>query len=406
MKPKTQNKNIIIIGAGLIGTSIALSLKNTELSIQLLEKDFSHLTAPSQQSSRPISLSYGSVKILTALGIWDQLAKDACPILSVHVSEKGKWGVTHFSAAEQQVPALGYVISFSALQSALYHAIAAQTVITPIQSIQKIFCDDKGACVSVNTITEKIDIQADLCIAADGTHSTCRDLLGISHTEHDSGDVADIYQIILSEHHDHTAYERFTEYGVLAVLPLIEKNQAQLVWTITPRVAKKIMHWDEKNILLFLQDAFENRLSIHAIKKITRFPLKTILAEKQITTAAVLLGNAAHTLYPVAAQGFNLGLHDVAVLADLLIETNHQKKNIGNMAILKNYVQQIQTHQKNIYRLTDQLSTTFELPGIGKLRGLSLLLIDCIPPIKNKLAKRTMGIAEKMPALWRGNCRE
>jgi len=388
----TKNK-IIIIGAGLIGISFALSLKNTELSIQILENHLPEIITQSHEHSRPISLSYGSMRILTTLGIWNELEKFTCPILSVHVSEKGKFGFTEFSASEQKVPALGYVVPFSRLQSALYHHAAQQnnTMFTSIDSIEKITCDANGAVITIYAASEKTDIDANLLVAADGTYSHCRDLLGIAHTEQNHDDVAHIYQLQLSDNHNHVAYERFTKFGVLAILPLYETTKAQLVWTITPVIAKKIAEWDEKTILQFLQDAFEGRLNIMAVKKISQFPLKTILAEKQIVQSAVLIGNAAHTIYPVAAQGFNLGLHDIAILSDVITDALKNKKNIGDLSVLKNYETRAVTHQKAIFCITNKLTPLFDMPLIGGLRGLGLLSMDVIKPMKNTLAKRTMG---------------
>ncbi|EKD77339.1 MAG: hypothetical protein ACD_42C00369G0001, partial [uncultured bacterium] len=265
---KTIKTNIVIAGAGLVGLCFALSIKNRGWSIQILETHLPEIMTQSHTDSRPISLSFGSVRILKALGVWTELENVACPILSVHVSEQGRFGSTHFSATQQNVPALGYVVPFAKLQSALYHHAAAQSdiTITSIHSIEKIKGDLHGALIETNST----EIHADLFVAADGTHSSCRDLLGISFTEKDHGDVARIYQLHLSEDHTHTAYERFTQYGVLAILPLHEKNKAQLVWTITPRIAKKIINWNEKEILEFLRNTFEGRLSIIAVKKIAQ----------------------------------------------------------------------------------------------------------------------------------------
>lgn len=391
MKQKMQKTNIIIAGAGLVGLSFALCMKNSGLSIEILETNLPDILTQSTNNSRPISLSFGSVRILKAINVWDKIVDFACPILSVHVSEQNRFGFTKFSAEEQKVPALGYVVPFSKLQSALYFEAAAQSNINirVIKSIEEIKCDVHGAIIQ----TDVDEMHCDLFVAADGTNSTCRDLLGISFSEKENGDVAKIFQLELSENHTNTAYERFTKLGVLAILPLYEKNKAQLVWTM-----KKKQECED--ILKFLQDAFEGRLEIKDVKKIAGFPLKIIIAEKQITQSAVLLGNSAHTIYPLAAQGFNLGLHDAALLRDILLE---EKNNLHDFSLLQKYETQIAKHQQAIFCITDQLTSVFELPLIGGLRGLGLLTTDLILPIKNKLAKRTMGIAEKMPRLLRGH---
>src|SRR3990167_3129754 len=269
--PKTLQSSIVIAGAGLVGTSFALCMKDLGLSIHILENHLPDIITQSKQDSRPISLSFGSVRILMALGIWKALENVACPILAVHVSEQGRFGSTRFSATEQNVPALGYVVPFAQLQSALYHRAAAQSHITisSIKSIESIHNDLTGAHITINAGEKIIEMQADLFVAADGTQSTCRDLLHIPHTEKNHDDTAHIYQLQLSKNHTHTAYERFTAYGVLAVLPLHDHHRAQLVWTITPRIAKTIMDWDEKQILTFLQDTFDGRLSKESCKNVS-----------------------------------------------------------------------------------------------------------------------------------------
>lgn len=400
-KSSTIQSDIVIVGAGLIGLSCALSFSKLGLSIHVLENHLPDILAASQTHSRPISLSYGSYRLLTAMGVWDRLAQTACPILSVHVSEQGRLGITRFSAKEQRVPALGYVVPFAQLQSALYHHAAMQPNIhfESIQSIEKIKCDSNGAHIQTN----KLYFQADLLIAADGTNSTCRDLLNIQCDTTTQGDIAQIYQLTLSEAHDHTAYERFTPFGVLAVLPLHNKDCAQLVWTITPRIQKKIAPWDNEQVCAFFQSTFEGRLSIATIKKITGFPLQTSIANTQTTESAVLLGNAAHTIYPVAAQGFNLGLHDVAVLYDTLVDAQKNKMRLGDLRTLKKYDAVAKVHQDKIFCITNQLVSIFELPLIGHCRAMGLLATDLLSPLKNKLAKRTMGIAGKLSRLLQGD---
>lgn len=390
--------DMVIVGAGLIGASMALSMQNQSCTMAILETHLPELFTKANADSRPISLSYGSVCLLKSWGVWGALEKEACPILSVHVSEKGKLGAIHFSAQELRVPALGFVVLFEKLLSALFSKINTQQNIQffPIQSIQNIICDQKGVAVHANTR----DFQASLLIAADGTHSTCRDLLSIETIEKNDRDQAMIYQLILSESHECVAYERFTQYGVLAVLPLLDKKSARLVWTISPRQFERVKSWREKDILCFLQTVFEGRLSIVAVTKTTCFPLKTVLAKTQIKPSAVLLGNAAHTIYPVAAQGFNLGLRDVATLCDILIEALDEKKKLNDFFILKIFEAQVRDYQKVILNITNQLAPFFDihLPGLGVLRGLGLLSMDMILPLKNNMARHLMGKPSSQPS--------
>ena len=383
-------KNILIAGAGLVGLSFALSMQKSNCVITLLETHLPDILSKVKTDSRPISLSYGSVRILKSLGIWDVLEHHACPILSVHVSEKGRFGFTEFLASEQKVPALGYVVPIAHLQTALYEAVALKNniIFKSISAIKEIIVDSEGAHVQADSEI----LHADLFIAADGTNSICRNFLHIPAEKKMFDDAADIYQLFLSEEHRHVAYERFTDYGVLAVLPLQDKHHAQLVWTTTLRIAEKIARWNAEDVLAFLQSTFEGRLAITHIKKSAHFPLQTVIAEKQVVPHAVLLGNAAHTIYPVAAQGFNLGLHDADLLSLILCKAIEEQKNIGDITLLEKYESRTLTHQRKIYKMTTQLIGLFELPLLGCARGLGLLGVELLKPIKNKLAKRAMGI--------------
>ena len=374
MSEKIAHTNIIIVGAGLVGLSTALTLKKEGFSVRVLEH---HLPEP---GTRPLSLSFGTYRILESLGVWDALKNSASPILSVHVSEQGKFGFTKFSAEDEAVSALGYVVPFSELQKVLYEKV---NEVTPISHIDNIVCTKNGVTVTTNNGI----YQADLLVAADGTGSTCRDFLKIPVDEKESGDIAEIYQLTLSEHHTNTAYERFTKEGTLAVLPLHEKNRAQLVWT------KKKCQCDENgNALRQFQDVFEGRVAILSAKKVAEYPLKTTIATEQISQSAVLMGNAAHTIYPVAAQGFNLGLHDVAILAKTLLDAKKNNAVIGDLSVLKQYEETAAIHQQKIFDVTNQLITLFDFPGLGCARGLGLLAMDLFSPLKNRLAKRLMGI--------------
>lgn len=397
-----KNTNIIIVGAGLVGLSTALALKNLGYSITVVEHHLPATLTAAKTDTRPLSLSFGSHRILQALGVWETIAKTACPILSVHISEKKQFGFTCFSAQEENVPALGFVVPFAALHMTLYQLVTAEKNINllPIQSIEKIHCGQNGVVIDIQTASKKESLHADLLIAADGTKSTCRALLNMGCHEKNTKDIARIYQLSLSAPHDHTAYERFTKWGVLAILPLFEKKSAQLVWTMTPHQAKKIALFDDKKTAAFLQDTFFERLSIQTFKKSAEFPLQTVIAEKQVTEAAVLLGNAAHTIYPLAAQGFNLALNDVAALAEVITDACHLHQPINALSTLKKYEDAVQNNQNKIIRMTQSLVTVFDLPMMGCARGLGLLATDLITPIKHQLAKRAMGMATRLSKIY------
>ncbi len=387
-----EQPKIIIVGAGLIGTSIALCLEHQPVNIEILESNLSTISSSAKTDMRPISLSYGSHLTLKKLGIWNQLSEQACPIKAVHVSELGRFGITRITAKEQQVPALGFVVPFGKLQAAIYEKAVSLTNVT-FTAIQKINAINTNKTTEI-LVDNAIQKTADLFIAADGTNSTCRQLLNIATTKENHADCAQIFQLDLSIPHDFTAYERFTKKGVLAILPLHNQNKARLVWSMSLSTQNEIDSWNTHQLLSFLQSVFKGRLSINKAEKSAKFPLQTVLAETQIANGAVLMGNAAHTIYPVAAQGFNLGLADVSALQKVLIDAIKNGQPIGSKSVLKNYVERATPHQQTIIKLTNKLTPLFELqlPFAGCARGIGLLGMDLITPLKNKLAKRAMGI--------------
>jgi 2-octaprenyl-6-methoxyphenol hydroxylase len=397
--------DIIIMGAGLVGTSLAAALKNTHFRIAILETHLPELIAGGGDA-RPLSLAYGSHKILDTLGLWSELGKSAEPIQAVHVSEKNRFGALHFRATEEKVPALGYVVSFDRLQDLLYQQAAQSDAVTfiPIQKLMRVQYISGKTKVSAATIHGEKTFEAELLVAADGAHSPTRELLGIAAQEQ-LGGMALTLSVELTRPHQSIAYERFTEQGVIAVLPLKNSLRCRVVWTIGRDFAETVAQWSDVELAQYLQAAMHDRLGEWKILERGRvFPLEMVLAREQIRPGAVLLGNSAHTIYPLAAQGFNLGLRDVAALAETLIEARKNYQALGDETVLKQYLNWRMQDQRWISGLTDGASQFFDLqiPGLGALRGAGLFAADLFPPVKHRLAKRLLGLSGKLPKLARG----
>ena len=384
--------DVIIVGAGLVGSSIALLLVRQGIRVTLLEQNLPDFTQ--QKNDRPLSLAYGSQQILSTLGIWSSLAEHACAIETVHVSEQGRFGLTQFSAEEMQVPALGYVVSFNRLHQALYEKVMASDIqLIQNRKINNLYCDDNTATILIETKEGEQTLKADLLIAADGVHSHCRELMGIGVDQTAHHARAIIVNVTLNAIHQHVAYERFTKQGTLAILPLYKDDQARLVWTLTDKQAEQINNWDDARILEHAQRVFAGRLELQSLQRVTSFPLQTSIAQQQIKPGFVLLGNAAHTIFPVAAQGFNLGLRGAFILSRTLARAIRLDQAIGSLEALQRYEQLSLKGQKKTRRITAGLVDLFdfELPGLGKLRGAGLLGLELMRPLKRRLARRLMG---------------
>lgn len=390
---KPTSSDILIIGAGLVGASLACALSNSGLTVTLLE---SHLLDTGQApnvNSRPISLAYGSQQRLVQLGVWDELSKHACAIQHVHVSEKGAFGQCQFHANEFELPALGFVVPFDCLRHALYrHAIASSnTNIHCIESINAIDQDNSHATLTVTQAGINKQFTGRILVAADGNRSDCRQLLNIETTETNHHEIALTASLQLDQQL-HTAYERFSKYGTLAVLPRLDR-QAGMVWTMKPEQAKLAQQWSADEWIKQLQNVLGPRLGpIQSLKPTAHYPLITTTAKQQTKQRAILLGNSAHTFYPIAAQGFNLSIRDVAELARCI-----QQYSLDHIdRIFDNYLSTRLPDQQRVQQLISVTASLFDLqlPGSSYLRGKGLLGLASLPSLKKRLAQQTLGLRQ------------
>jgi len=399
-----MNYDIIVSGAGLVGVSLATALKNTPFKVAVLE---THIPLQSNDDIRPLSLAYSSQKILDTFGVWPSMADLAAPIQTVHVSEQNRLGFLYFRAAEENVPALGYVLTFAELQTRLYQTAAQmqQVKFISMQKLTGIRYQSGKIEVTVQTLEGEKKLTAELLVAADGAHSPTRKLLGISAVEYPSQEIALTLAVEFSQSHQNTAYERFTDQGILAVLPQKNPHSGRVIWTISRALGEEVSDWPDAQLAEHLSAAMQQRLGKWTITHRGKlFPLQKVLAEQQYRPGAVLLGNAAHTIYPLAAQGFNLGLRDAATLAEILVNARENQQPLGDEPVLKSYVDWRCSDQRWIDGLTSGVSQLFgcHLPGLGRFRGAGLLMTNLLPPLKHRLAKRLLGLSGKCPKLVRG----
>ncbi|MCH9769275.1 MAG: FAD-dependent monooxygenase [Gammaproteobacteria bacterium] len=394
--------DLLIIGAGLVGTSLVAALRSQGFKIAMLEKHLPSALTSSQLDTRPLALNYASFAILKTLGLWDSMAALASPIQRVHISEENRFGKLEFNAKALNVEALGYVVPVGALQQTLYHTAANVADIMVNETLNKITLEPT-ASVDFKSGDINKTLSAQLIIAADGSQSTCRELLNIKTDRRRPHEVALIAEIRLEESHQHSAYQRFTREGILALLPLADECKMRLVWTLPNKTAEIFKTLDAKQLCDKVRVHFRNYVGpLQSLKILAQYPLQTIIAHEQVRSNFALVGNAAHTLYPLAAQGFNLGLRDVALLSELLADGNHQQ--LGDIKNLTQYLTWREPNQKQLNRLTTGLHDLFSLhlPLLGGLRGLGLLAADLAPPIKQRIARQVLGLNGRQAKLQRG----
>lgn len=398
--------DIAIIGGGMVGTSLAslLAASQPQLRIALIEaQPFARADEIHFQSSfdaRSTALSYGTAAILRELGLWKLLQQHITPIAQVHVSDRGHFLGGVIDAKENNLDAVGYVVENAWLGKVLLGHVQAKNNIQCFASstVTALTPQQDSALLNVKTDAQEFLIKTTLAIIADGGDSPLRTALGIGTQVRAYGQAAIITNVEFSESHHGVAYERFTADGPVALLPLGESNSAQsaLVWTLPAAQADEVLVLSDADFLAQLQAQFGFRVGrFNRVAKRFAYPLQLVLAEEQVRSHLVLVGNAAHFLHPVAGQGFNLALRDCVCLVETLREAIAEHKSPGDLAVLQSYLQKQALDQQITIEFSDKLVRLFsndQLPLIA-MRHLGLLSLESIPLIKNQFVAQTMGTA-------------
>ncbi|AEF99219.1 2-octaprenyl-6-methoxyphenyl hydroxylase [Methylomonas methanica] len=394
--------DLIIVGAGLAGNCLALALKNSGLSVAVVEAASRRQLRDSPAGDRALALAAGTVRLLEALEAWEGVADKATAIKNIHISDRGHFGKTRLSAAEQDVDALGYVIAARDIEEHLA-SLVEKTAVTCLYEtrVAGVMSGNDAVNVSLKQHNQSLNLTAQLLVGADGGQSTVRKLLDIPQQITEYGQTALVTTVQAGLPHLHTAYERFTAQGPLALLP-VAGRQLSVVWTRETEQAEALMASGEAEFMAELQACFGYRLGeLKLVAPRRAFPLSLIRAESMVSGRAVIVGNAVHQLHPVAGQGFNLGIRDVAELAERILRQHQNQGDIGNAELLIAYARQrVADHSKTI-GFTNNVVRIFSndwLP-VAALRNTGLAFLDHLPFAKKLLAKHAMGLAKPLPKL-------
>lgn len=397
--------DIVIAGGGMIGTSLALALAPTGLDVAVVEAVPRAAAEQPSFDDRTTALSRSSQRTFEALGLWPDIVAAATPIRSIHVSDRGRFGFSHIDAAEQQVEALGYVVINRVLGAVLQDALARAQGVEVLCPARIVRLRQAEQTVSVTLEQGAEEPSCRLLVAADGARSSVRGMLGIGVQQIDYGQHAVIGNLLPDKAHDYRAFERFTEDGPLAILPVAD-DRAAFVWTLAPHDADAVMALDDAAFTARLQEAFGFRLGrFSRVGRRARYPLGLSRAASLTAGRGVLIGNAAHGLHPVAAQGFNLGLRDVAALAECIADVGPDgAADVGSTAVLERYADWRRADQQKLVQFTDGLVRLFgsRRPSLRLLRDVGMLGFDLVPGARRLFARHTMGLAGELPRLSRG----
>lgn len=392
--------DVAIAGGGMVGLSLAAALGGLPLDVAVIEPVAADADEQPSFDSRTTALSNGSRRVLEGIGAWSAIASQATPIRRIHVSERGAFGTAILTAEEQGVAALGHTIENRLLGRALRARVAACPRVRLVPARVARLEAGPGA-LRLETGTSPA-VEARLVVAADGAQSAVRAALGIDARVDDYGQHAIIAHLDTARFHDHTAWERFTPAGPLAVLPIAE-GRSSVVWTLAPDAARRALALPDAAFLAELQSAFGLRLGrITRVGRRQAYPLALTRAAELTAPRAAILGNAAQSLHPVAGQGFNLALRDVALLAELLADA--PGADPGAPELLARYADWRRPDRDAVIRFTDSLVRGFgiDFAPLRRARGQGLFLFDLLRPVKHEFARRTMGLAGRQPRLVRG----
>lgn len=419
---RTRHCDVAIAGGGMVGASLALALAGSHRKLVLIEAVAPEKGSQPSFDERTTALSNGARRIYETLGVWDAIAARAAPIRQIHISDAGHFGFARLDAAAQQLSAFGYTVSNRHLGSVLWQALRASSAValwSPAR-VRTVELAQDAATVTVQQGAPELDgtegahgtqgthappelpplmLQARLVVAADGAHSLVKQAAGIASSTTDYAQVALVANLRTDCVAQGIAYERFTDIGPLALLPRYDGGYA-LIWTLAPAAAAALQTCSEEEFCRKLQQRFGWRAGrILQVGTRASYPLSLVRAQSSIGQRAALIGNAAQALHPIAAQGFNLGLRDAAVLAELIATASDP----GAEAVLAEFALRRASDRSGMIAFTDRLVKLFsdQRGAVAAVRSLGLLLFDLNAPAKRSLSRLSWGFGA-LPRLSRG----
>ncbi|WP_449044445.1 UbiH/UbiF/VisC/COQ6 family ubiquinone biosynthesis hydroxylase [Paracoccus versutus] len=399
--------DILIAGGGLNGPALALALADAGLSVAVADARPADARAGDAFDGRAYALALASQRLLAALGLWPELAPNAQEIRKVEATQgapgegAGPFGL-HFDGAELEEGRLGYMLEDRFLYRALLAAMQGR--VTHLPGLSVTGQETEGAAIRA-TLSDGRSISARLLVGADGRQSGVAARAGIRRIGHDYGQIALVAAVDHELPHEGTAHQYFMPTGPLAILPL-PGNRSSIVWSEAETSARAIMELPDDEFLAVLRPRFGDFLGeIRLAGPRFSYPLNLTLAERYVAPRVALLGDAAHGVHPIAGQGLNLGLRDVAVLAEVLVAARRRGEDIGADLVLARYQD---------WRRPDATALALGMDGVNALfsnanpllrtaREIGMGLVDAIPPLRRGFMRQAAGLSlEPMPRLLTG----
>ena len=405
---QAQKYDVIIVGGGMVGACMACALANnpdaTNLRIAVVEGKQPPLEWSSEGFDLRVSaVSRASQNIFESIGAWQAMVDErVSPYRAMHVWDATGSGEIHFDSADIGEPTLGHIIENRVIVKGLLHALKQHGNIDLLCPATPKEIQQQDDSISINLEGDQV-LTGKLVIGADGANSWVRQQAGISVSKNDYQQRAIVTTVKTEKSHKETAWQRFLPTGPLAFLPLTE-GYSSIVWSTDNTLTDELLALDDETFKTRLQDALGNRLGdIISIDGRAAFPLRSQHAQQYVTDRIALIGDAAHTIHPLAGQGVNLGFADAATLAEVLQDAITQKKDIGAMQTLRRYERWRKGDNMAMLSAMTGFKTLFgnDLPVIREARNFGLNITNQLTPVKNLFIRHAMGMTGDTPKLAR-----
>ncbi len=395
--------DILIVGGGMVGASLAIALSGHGRTVTVLERHPPRAPAPPSYDDRTLALNHTTCNALQALQVWP-LIREATPIRRVHTREEGGFGSVMLEAARHGFDNFGHVVFARELGHGLLQRLEHCGDVRWLQpaALESLAQDEHGVSAVVEQDGQRLQLRARLLVAADGADSTVARLLQVPAECTDYGQVAVISNVSVENGHRHTGWECLSRQGPFALLPLAGER-CGVVWSVPAGTEHELLQMDEAHFLQRLQQRFGYRLGrFTRAGRRTAYPLRARVPREIVWHRVLLLGNAAHAVHPLSAQGFNLGMRDVAVLAEMLCQAGTDDP--GQASLLQAYARRRHADVRRIVRWTDGMVRLYRQrsPLVAALRQLGLNLTGHAPPFQRRILALTMGLLEQDSPLLRG----
>ena len=399
----TISTDVIVIGGGLVGSALACALDAGGLSVALVERGDPTAALADAFDGRASAIALASQMVLAGLDLWSAMADEASPIEDIRVSEGASPLFLHYGGEDGIGRPFGYMLENRHIRRALWHGVEGRPGIRVVAPARVVDLGRDGA-VAEACLADGRRLRAPLIVGADGRGSWTRRHAGIRVTGWSYDQTGIVCTVVHELSHDATAHERFLPAGPFAILPLAG-NRSSIVWTERADVAPAIMALDDDEFLDELGDRFGDFLgAIRVVGPRWSHPLALQFAETALARRLVLVGDAAHAMHPIAGQGLNMGLRDVAALAEVLVDARRLGLDIGSADVLARFQRWRRFDNTLMLAMTDGLNRLFSnrIRPLRLARDVGLAVVNRLPPVKRLFVRHAMGLAGDLPRLVRG----